>query len=169
MISTIFSVPGDSIAVSISPGAMALTRMPRGAEIGGHLARQRGERRLRGCIGGAGEGMHARAGDRGDVDHGALGGLELVEEPAREHDRREEVHLEYVMPIFFAGIDEPSRLPSPALGEMAALLTSACNSAVEPPLDFGDRLDGVGCVGEVDLDVIFRAGLPRTIFGERMP
>ena len=28
--STIFSVPGDRIAVSISPGAMALTRMPRG-------------------------------------------------------------------------------------------------------------------------------------------
>ncbi len=27
---TIFSVPGDRIAVSISPGAMALTRMPSG-------------------------------------------------------------------------------------------------------------------------------------------
>src|SRR5215471_17615248 len=27
---TILSVPGDRIAVSISPGAMALTRMPRG-------------------------------------------------------------------------------------------------------------------------------------------
>ena len=30
MFSTIFSVPGESIAVSISPGAMALTRTPSG-------------------------------------------------------------------------------------------------------------------------------------------
>ncbi len=30
MCSTSFSVPGDRIAVSISPGAMALTRMPAG-------------------------------------------------------------------------------------------------------------------------------------------
>ena len=30
IVSTILSVPGDRIAVSISPGAMALTRMPCG-------------------------------------------------------------------------------------------------------------------------------------------
>src|SRR5205814_776160 len=41
--------------------------------------------------------------------------------------------------------------------------------AVEPPLDLGDRRVGVVGVGEVDLDVILRAGLPRTVFRERMP
>ncbi len=35
------------------------------AEITRHLARERGERRLRRRVGGAGERMHARAGDRG--------------------------------------------------------------------------------------------------------
>ena len=43
---TILSVPGDRMAVSISPGEMALTRMPRGPEVGGHLAGQAGERGL---------------------------------------------------------------------------------------------------------------------------
>ena len=39
---------------------------------------------------------------------------------------------------------EQSRSPPSALGEIAALLTSACSSpSVEPLLDLGDRLVGV--------------------------
>ena len=96
--------------MSISPGAMALTRTPSAPKSARHLAGQRGERRLRRRIGGAGERMHARAGDRGDVDDRALGGLELVEQAARQHDRREEIHLEDVVPIVARGVDRAEPL-----------------------------------------------------------
>ena len=62
---------------------------------------------------------------------------------------------------------EPSRAPPSALGEIAALLTSACSSPfVEPALDLVDRRERVVRVGEVDLDVVFRARRPTGSFPE---
>ena len=40
-------------------------------------------------------------------------------------------------------------------------------AAFQPLADFRDRPRGVGMVGEVDLDVILRAGVPRAVFRER--
>src|SRR5689334_16056144 len=40
--------------------------------------------------------------------------------------------------------------------------------AVQAALGLGNRLVGVGRIGEIDLDVILGAGLPRTVFRKRM-
>src|SRR5579872_1897501 len=61
------------------------------AEVRRHLARQGGERRLRGRIGGTRERMYAPAGDGGDVDDGALRARQLVLQPARQPDGGEEI------------------------------------------------------------------------------
>src|SRR3954453_15020703 len=82
------SVPGERMAVLISPGQTALARMPRCARsaassrvrpvraaLGGLEALPgtgprggRGPRRLGGAVGPAGERVDAGAGDRGDFD-----------------------------------------------------------------------------------------------------
>jgi len=68
------SVSGEIISVRISPGAIELTRMPKG--------------------------MDATADDRAHVDDGALAALHLLEQPARQQRRREDIHLEHLGPGF---------------------------------------------------------------------
>src|ERR1700674_1623718 len=41
-------------------------------------------------------------------------------------------------------------------------------TVVEALFDFGDRPDGVLRIGEIDLDVVLGAGLPRALLGKRM-
>jgi hypothetical protein len=43
------------------------------------------------------------------------------------------------------------------------------HAAFEAVADVGDRARGVYGIAEIDLDVVLRAGIPRTIFRERMP
>ena len=74
-------------------------------EVRRHLAGQRRQCCLRRGIGRARERMHARAGDRGDIDHRTFCGLELFQEPARERDRREEIHAKNVVPNVDGGVD----------------------------------------------------------------
>ena len=147
--------------MSISPGAMALTRMPSRPKSAAISRVSDGQRRLRRRIGGAGERMHARAGDRGDVDHRALGRLELVEQAARQHDRREEIHLEHVVPDVARGVDRAEPLAARRLRRDRGVVDQRVQLAVQPPLDLGDRRVGVVRIGEIDLDVILRARLPR--------
>ena len=112
--------------------------------------------------------MHARAGDRGDVDDGAFGGHEFVDQPARQHDRGEEVHLENLMPILARGFDRAEPLAAGGLGRDRGVVDQRMQFAVEPPLGFGDRGLGIFRIGKVDLDVVLRSRLPRTVFRKRM-
>ena len=64
---------------------------------------------------------------------------------------------------------EESRLPPSALGEIAALLTSACNSPFSSRCLISEiAAVRVAGLGEIDLDVIFRSHLPRAVFRERV-
>ena len=139
------------------------------AEVGRHLARQRGERGLRGGIGGARERMHARARDRGDVDDRALGARELLDQAARQHDRRKEVDAEHLAPDVDVGVDRAHARAAVGLRRDRGVVDERVQLAVfEAALDLGDRVRGVRDVAEVDLDVILGPGFPRTVFRERM-
>ena len=73
------------------------------------------------------------------------------------------------MPILARGVDRAEPLAAVRLGRDGGVVDQRVQLAVEPPLDLGDRRVGVLGVREVDLDVILRAGLPRTVFRKRMP
>ena len=139
------------------------------AEVGGHLAGQRCQRRLRGAIGRAGEWMHVRAGDRGDIDHRALGRFQLVKQTARQHDRRKEVDLKDVMPVLARGLDRRQPFAARGLGRDRRIVDESVQFAVQPVFGFDDRRLGIGRIGEVDLNVILRSRFPRTVFRKRMP
>ena len=108
--------------------------------------------------------MHARARDRGDVDHRAFGSLELVEETARQHDRREEIHLKDMVPIVLRSRDRVEPLATFGFRRYRRIVDKGVQLAVETALDLGYRQVGTGEVGEVDLNVVFRASLPWTVF-----
>ena len=167
--STIFSVPGERIAVSISPGEMALTRTPSGPKSARHLAGQRGERRLRCGVGRAREGMHARARDRGDVDDRALGRRQFVDEAARQHDRGEEIRPGTRAANPRRRIERGEPRAAGALGRDARIVDERVQHAAldgEALLHVGDGAAGVVGIGEIDLEVILRPHLPRAILGK---
>ena len=99
MSATSFSVPGDRIAVLISPEEMAFTRNAAEREVGGPLAREHGERRLRGGVSGARERMHSGARDRAHIHHRSVRRFQLVDHPTPEHERREEFDLKHGLPV----------------------------------------------------------------------
>ncbi len=139
------------------------------AEIEGHLARQRGERRLRGGIGRARERVHVRTGNGRHVHHRALGGFELLQQPARQHDRAEEVDLEHLVPDLDCGIERAHALAALGLGRDGGVVDQRVQLvAVQAALDFLDRLQGLGLVGEIDLDVVLGSCVPRAILRERV-
>ena len=114
--------------------------------------------------------MHAGARDRGHVHHRAFGGLQLVDQPARHHNRGEEIHPEDVAPGVDVGIDRAE--PSAALGlrrDRGVVDQSVQRAAFQPLADFRNRPRGVGVVGEVDLDVVLGSRVPRAVFRKRMP
>ena len=61
---------------------------------------------------------------------------------------------------------EPSRLPPAALGEIAALLTSACSSPLSRCLISAIAASVFSGLGQIDLDVVLGPRLPRTILRE---
>ena len=140
------------------------------AEVRRHLARQRGQCRFRGRVGRAREGMHPRARDRGDVDHRAFGGLQFLDQPARHHDRCEEIDPEHMAPGVDIGIDRAEPFAPCGLRRDGGVVDECVqHAALQPPSYFRNRARGVVVVGEVDLDVILRAGVPRAVFGKGMP
>ena len=90
---------------------------------------------------------------------------QLVHQAARQHDRREEVHLKHVVPDLARGVDRAEPLAAFGLGRDRGVVDQRMQLAVvEPVLDLGDRRIGARGVGEIDLDVILRAHLPRAVF-----
>ena len=65
--STISEVRGDSIAVSISPGAIALTRTPVHAKSTAISRVRAASEALGCCVGGPGETVHPRTSDRREI------------------------------------------------------------------------------------------------------
>ena len=164
---TIVSVPGERMGVSISPGEIAFTLMPRGAKSAA-ISRV-SERRLGGGIGGAGERMHARARDRADIDDASGCRLKLADQPARQHERREEIDLEYRLPIFQARAERGQPAAALALWRDRRIVDERAQPALlrfQPQLHLGNGADDIVGIGEIDLDVVIGACLPRAVLGK---
>src|SRR4029079_15141770 len=113
--------------------------------------------------------MYPRAGYRGHVHDRALGGLQLVDQSAREHDRREEVDLKYVVPVVIGGVER--REPAAAVGfwrDSSVVDEGVQLTCVEPALDLRNCLARICLVGKVHLNVILGSGFPWTIFRKRI-
>ena len=131
----------------------------------------RGQCRLRGGIGSAREGMHFGAGDRRHVDHGALRGLQFLQQSARQHDGGEEVDLEHRLPVMLAGLERIHPSATCKLGADGGVVHQCIQlRAVRLQLfpHERDRLVRVLGRGEVNDDVILWARIPRAILGERL-
>ncbi len=140
-------------------------------EIVRHFAGQRAERRLRRRIGRAGEGMDTGAGDRGDVDDRALRGSQLLEQAARQHDRREKIDLENVAPDMHRRVDGVHAATVGHLRRDAGIVDERGELAViglQPVTDFGDGDADIFLIGQIDLDVVFRPGGPGAILGKSL-
>ena len=167
--STILSVPGDRIAVSISPGEMALTRMPRGPEIGRHLAGQSRQRRLGGGVGRTREGVDPGAGDRGHVDHRTVRVLQFLDQPTGQHHGREKIHLEDGFPIGDRRVDGSQPHAALGLRRNARIVDERVEPALGKALPhFADGRFDIVRVREVELEMIFRSHLPRAVLGKGM-
>ena len=95
--------------------------------------------------------------------------LQLFDEATRHHDRREEVDAKQWLQVSMS-VSLCRAAAIRRFGEIAALLTSACNSSFSSRLRISEhRARGVGVIGEVDLDVIFRACAPRADFRKGVP
>ncbi len=143
-----------------------------GAEVVRHLARQAGECGLRRGVGGAGERMHAAAGDGAHVDDRALGALEFLDQPARQHDRREKVDLEDALPVGQRHLDGAEARTARALGRNGRVVDKGVEAAAlraQAHLHLGDGLQGGLRVREIDLDVVLGPRFPRAVLGEAMP
>ncbi|GCC47718.1 hypothetical protein chiPu_0032117 [Chiloscyllium punctatum] len=114
--------------------------------------------------------MHARAGDRGDVHHRAPGVLQFLDQPARDHDRREEVDVENVGPGLDVGVHGAEPAAAHRLRRDRGVVDQRMQLVIVQPLpDLRDRAHGVVMAAEIDLDVIFRPGAPRANLRKRMP
>ena len=139
------------------------------AEIGGHFAGETGERGFGGGVGGTGEGMDAGAGDRGDVDDGSFRLFQLVEQTAGQHDGREEIDLEDGLPVLEGCFDGAEAAAARAFRRNTGIVDESVETTIfEAVADFDDSGFRADRIGEVDLNVILGAHLPRAIFGEGM-
>ena len=92
------SVPGDRDGRVDLTGRDGVHTHPQGAEIRRHFPGERRQRRLGSGIGAARIGMHAAAGDGGDVDHRSLRRLQLFQQAVGECKGSEKVHLKHLLP-----------------------------------------------------------------------
>ena len=113
--------------------------------------------------------MHARARDRGDVDDRAPGGLELVHQSTRQHDRREEIHPEHVIPDLDRRVDRGEPLAALRLGRDRRIVDERVQLAmIEPLLDLTYGFERVCRISEIDLDVVLRTRLPWAVLRKRV-
>src|SRR5262249_54950021 len=98
--------------------------------------------------------MDAPTGDRGDGDHYPLGGFELCNQPARQHDGREEVDLEHVLPILKRRLDGAEAAPTETLGRDAGIVDKRIEPralGLEPLAHLANGAGRVLRIGKVDL------------------
>src|SRR5581483_974659 len=111
----------------------------------------------------------ARARDRSDIHHRALDRLQLLDQPARQHDRGEEIDAEHLPPDLDRGVERAEPLAAFGLGRDRRVVDQRVQLvALDAPPDLLDRGYRVLLVGEIDLDVVLRSRLPGTVFRERM-
>ena len=91
-----------------------------------------------------------------------------VDEAAGEHERSEEVDVEHLLPDRVVGVDGVEPLAAFELRRNPGIVDERMKLAMDAPLDLADRLERVFGIGEVDLDVILGAGLPRAVLREGM-
>src|SRR5262245_42378089 len=73
------------------------------------------------------------------------------------------------MPVVLGGVERAQALAAFGLGRDRRVVDERVQlMTVEPALGLGNRIQCAGFVGEIDLDVVFGASLPRTILGEGM-
>ena len=69
-----------------------------------------------------------------------LARFQFVDQAARQHDRREEIDLEHVLPDVERGVDRAEPLAAFGLGRDRGIVDQRVQLAVvEPLLDLGDR------------------------------
>lgn len=110
--------------------------------------------------------MHARARDRADIDDAARGRFELADQPARQHDRREEIDLEHRLPVLQPRAERAEPAAAFAFRRDRRVVDERMQPALlspEPLLHLDNGADDVVRVGEIDLDVVIGAGLPGTV------
>src|SRR5271166_4699331 len=111
--------------------------------------------------------MYPRARDRCHVHNGTLGCSELVEEPARKHDRGEEIHAKYMIPDIDRGVDRREALATFRLGRNRRVVDKSVELAgIQPLLDLDNGLMRSLRVREIDLNVVLRSHFPWAVFGE---
>jgi hypothetical protein len=74
-----------------------------------------------------------------------------------------------VVPILARSFDRAEPFAAGGFGRDRRVVDQRVQFAMQPALGLGDRLFGVFRIGEIDLDVILRARLPRTILWKGMP
>ena len=116
-----------------------------------------------------GEGMDARAGDRGDVDDRPLRALQLRAEAAREQDGGEEIDLEHLQPVRELGLEQPEARAAGTFRRNRGIVDERVQpAALQALAHLADGALGILDVGEIDLQVILRTGAPGTVLGKRM-
>lgn len=176
MFDQFFCAGGEDRGVDFA-GGYGVDADAEGAEVGGHFSGQGCEGGFAGCIGGAGEGVDAAAGDAGDIHNRAMGMGQFFHQAAGEPDGGEEIYLEDLPPEGFAGGE---CVEAGAALRIGVRPFGRDGGVVHQGMEFGfaigiareafahvlDGAFGVVGIGEIDLDVIFGTGGPWAIFGE---
>ena len=88
----------------------------------------------------------------------------------REHDRREKVDLEHVVPDVNGRVERTEPRATVGLWRDCSVIDQRVQfMALDSSPDLLDRRARVGFVGKINLDVILGPGFPRAIFRKWMP
>ncbi len=128
LLATIFSVPGDRIEVSISPGAIALTRTPTRPKSDAISRVREAQRRLRGRVSRARKGCTREPAIEVTFTTEPLAAFNSSSRPRAIMIGAKKFTRNMWLQVSMSVSIEPSRPPSAAFGEIAALLTSACSA-----------------------------------------
>src|SRR5690606_10443100 len=107
--------------------------------------------------------------DRRDVDNRSMRRLEFIEQATRQHDRREKVHVEHVLPDVDRRIERTQTRSALSLGRDRGIVDKRMKKTVcETAFDLGNGLLGVLGIGEIDLNGSLRPHFPWTVFRKGM-
>src|SRR5690242_20860300 len=101
--------------------------------------------------------MHPAAGDRRDVHHRALRRRKLVDQAARQRDRREEIHVEHLPPEIEGRVDRAEARAVLALGGNRSVVDESVEPAADALADLLDAAPELQGSGEIELDMILAA------------
>ena len=111
--------------------------------------------------------MHARACNGGDIHHRALGGFQLIQKPARQHDGGVEIDLKHMLPVGFFGFQRVQARAACLFGADGGVVDERMEARAlrfQLLLHHADGAHGVFGVGKINFDMILRPRIPRAVF-----